>query len=79
MSKRAKSTLRKGQVVVVNSNIPPPPSWCIDGDTGVITGRYRPNCWPYDEVYTVKIDRSGEEGCIHRNYLDKNERKLKDE
>lgn len=72
MGKRAPSTMRKGWKVIVNSNLPSAVGdWAQVGDTGIITGRYRPNCWPWDEVYTVKLDQSNVEGAMHRNYIDR--------
>lgn len=72
MGKRALSTLRKGWRVVVNSNLPPAVGdHMVVGDTGTITGRYRPNCWPYEEVYMMMVDRSQVEACVHINYIDR--------
>lgn len=71
MGKRAKSTLRKGWRVVVNSNLPKAVGDHTKvGDTGTITGRYKPNCWPYNEVYTVLNDRSQIEIPLHVDYID---------
>lgn len=72
MGKRAKSSLRKGQVVRINEKLPAAVgdhAWT--GDIGVIQGRYQPNCWPYHEVYTIYNRRSQTEHPIHVDYIDR--------
>lgn len=72
MPKRAKSTLRKGQVVKINGKLPlAVGDHAVVGDIGVIQGRYKPNCWPYHEVYMMYNRRSQIEHVIHVDYIDR--------
>ena len=73
MTRRAKTTLRKGSLAVINNQFPAAAGteWGGPGDQVSILGRHRPDCWPYDEQYLCLVKRTGVIGTVNRLYLDK--------